>query len=161
MKTYRQKFSLLLLVISLPLSLLVLSGSLAWPMDQRMYGVQRLQAQITPTLSNSLVIGGDVVTTPVQIDTVRIVIPLIYPAMIHLDVYGQRVIGVEVEVRQERKGEEVIVMMTQTYSRDTAVRLSPFRQSVVLQGSFAPGTYTLRVNEYVTTFEVGAAGDSR
>jgi hypothetical protein len=107
------------------------------------------------------VIGGEVVTTPVQIDNVRILIPLIYPSMIHLDVYGQKVLGVEVEVQQERKGGEVIVMMTQTYPRDTAARLGPFRQSVVLKGSFAPGTYTLRVNEYVTAFEVGAAGDSR
>lgn len=105
-------------------------------------------------VSNGRGLEGDLVTTFVQVDSVEIILLQTFPVRIQIVAHGQKVEGEEMDVRQERKGKEVIVMITQTHARRIEPGMSKFTQHLFLQGGFTPGTYSLRVNNYLTSFEV-------
>jgi hypothetical protein len=94
------------------------------------------------------------VTTPVHVYTVKIVLLPTFPVRVYLVVYGQRVQGVDLEITQEHKGKEVLITITQTHTRQLQPTMRPLEERVFLEGDFTPETYSLRVNNYATTFEV-------
>lgn len=103
--------------------------------------------------SISMTADTDAVTTFLQIDCVKVLILLTFPVRIQIVVHGKKVLGVDVDVKQERKDKEVIVTMTQTYSHRIQSTVVPFTQHLFLQGAVETGLYLLRVNNYSTTFE--------
>jgi hypothetical protein len=109
---------------------------------------------VTPCVSHSTGLGGDVVTTSVQVDSVKIVLLQSFPIRAQIVVHGQKIKAVDLDVTQERQGREATVTITQTYSQEIEPHMSPFKEHVFLQGGFTPGTYILRVNDYLTTFDI-------
>ena len=109
---------------------------------------------VTPCISHSTGLDDEVVTTAVQVDSVKIVLLQSFPIRVQIVVHGQKIKDVDVDVKQERQDREVTVTITQTYSQAIESLMSPFREHVFLQGGFTPGTYFLRVNDYSMTFDI-------
>ncbi len=109
---------------------------------------------VTPCVSHSTGLYDEVVTTSVQVDSVKIVLLQSFPVRVQIVVHGQKVKDVDVDIKQERTDREVTVTITQTYSQAIEPHVGPFREHVFLQGGFTPGTYFLRVNDYPMTFDV-------
>jgi hypothetical protein len=96
----------------------------------------------------------DTVTSPVDVQNVRVIMPLTFPGQVRIIVEGQKVDGVLLDVKQERKGNEIIVTITQTYPRARQSRPIAFKEPLGLDGQFPSGKYTLKVNNYSTTFDM-------
>ncbi len=93
-------------------------------------------------------------TTAVKVDTVKTVALQTFPIQIQVIITGRKLAGVAVQMRQQRIGKDVVVTMTQISTPGAEVRLVPFTEQLLLEGGFAVGTYTLRINDYRTSFEV-------
>lgn len=96
----------------------------------------------------------DTVTSFVEVEHVRILMPLTFPGQVRITVEGQKVEGVPLDVKQERHGNDIIVTISQTYPRARQVQRVAFREPLGLDGSFPSGKYTLKVNDYSTTFDM-------
>jgi hypothetical protein len=92
--------------------------------------------------------------TPVQVESVKTIAGQSFPVQIHVVVEGKKLDGARLHVSQQRAGRDVTVSITQSPTRAQG-RVVPFVERIVLDQGFAPGSYTLRVNDYTTTFEVG------
>ena len=92
--------------------------------------------------------------TPVQVQEVKIVLFQAYRIRVQIIVEGQGLAGGDLEVRQERTDGEIFVTISQMHPPGTQPSPQPFKQRLFLEGAFPPGTYTLRVNDYATTFQV-------
>jgi hypothetical protein len=94
------------------------------------------------------------VTVAVAVEKVDLIRLESYPAQMQIVVHGTQVEGVPIDVEQERNGNVVVVTMRQTHPPEQAARKVAFEKSVHLDGGFPEGTYTLRVNDYETTFTI-------
>jgi len=94
------------------------------------------------------------VTRPVRVDSVEILRLQTYPAQIQIVVHGEKAVGIDIDVEQERRDREVFVRMTQTYPDGREPERVPFERSVHLKGGFPPGDYLLRVNDYSTRLTI-------
>ena len=105
-------------------------------------------------VARGLALGRDLVATPVQVQEVKIVLFQAYRIRVQIIVEGQGLAGGDLEVRQERTDGEIFVTISQMHPPGTQPSPQPFKQRLFLEGAFPPGKYTLRVNDYATTFQV-------
>ena len=129
--------------------LLIVAGFLCWPPEH-----SQPQVPTSEPAAPSMTANGDGVAIPVQVENVKIAFLPSSPVRVQIVAQGHKVPEVGMDVKQERKGTEITVTLTQTYVQRGQPRLVPFQQNVFLAGGFASGTYALRVNNYSTTFEV-------
>jgi hypothetical protein len=90
----------------------------------------------------------------IKIDEVKAIALQTFPIQIQVVIKGRKVAGAEVRMTQQRIGKDVVVTLTQIPAPGAAHRLVPFTEQLLLEGTFAPGEYALKVNDYKTRFEV-------
>lgn len=93
--------------------------------------------------------------------TVRVVVEKVgmlaaqsYPVRMTLVVSGKSVPGVPIDVTQERHGNDVVVTLTQATEGEPGAAWESFEKRIPLEGGFASGHYTLKVNDYASEFDV-------
>jgi hypothetical protein len=96
----------------------------------------------------------DTVTSLVEVENVRILMPLTFPAQVRITVEGQKVDGVPLDVKLGRQGNDIVVTISQTYPRARPSQRVAFKEPLGLEGPFPSGKYTLKVNNYSTTFDI-------
>lgn len=133
------------LLLILGLIALLVSATFA-PND----ALQRMRTWIIGILEEQNVSESDKVLT--NISRVDVNLSGSQPAQISLDVEGEHPDGCElpVIVRQMRKGNIVDIEVYREVPVDVfcPMILKPYRDSIILDGSFAPGEYTIKVNEH-------------
>jgi hypothetical protein len=98
-------------------------------------------------------VDTDTFHSPTIIEGVEVMVLESSPMQVNLAVRGAQPDGCEfpVIVEQRREGNTIIVEIYRDMpiSLICAAVLLPYRETIALEGSFEPGTYTFRVNDYV------------
>ncbi len=100
----------------------------------------------------------DSVASLTVIEDVAIEVSAARPAQIELRVVGYQPDGCEVPVvvEQRREGSAVVVSIYRVVRSDMIcpMVLQPYSETIVLDGLFEPGTYTIRINNFTTEVTV-------
>lgn len=104
-----------------------------------------------PTFSTAP--AGDAVLSSTIIEDVTAEVSAARPAQIELRVVGYQPDGCEapVVVEQRREGSAVVISIYRVLRSDMIcpMVLQPYSETIVLDGVFEPGAYTIRINDFV------------
>lgn len=102
---------------------------------------------------------GDTIRQYHTIDNVEVRVLESFPMQLQLHVTGSKPTGCEGltdHVEQTRDGSTVTVEIFQkiTPAMVCPMILLPYEATIMLEGTFEPGTYTINVNDFTTTVEL-------